>query len=102
MKLTKALLHARDEVFFATTFTFDIAGFDDYLFPKLGAPPLNATILVDADRLNAYYRSAAERDETAAASRAGRHYALRSVHWNGNAFHAKTYVSGTNRAAALR
>ena len=53
MKFTKALLHARDEVFFATTFTFDTAGFDDYLFPKLGAPPLNATVLVDGDRLNA-------------------------------------------------
>ena len=59
MRLTKALLHARDEVFFATTFTLDIAGFDDYLFPKLGAPPLNATVLVDGGRLNAYYRSAA-------------------------------------------
>ena len=101
MRLTKALLHPRDEVFFATTFTIDIAGFDDYLFPKLGAPPLNATVLVDGDRLNAYYRSAAERDETAPASRAGQHYALRPVHWNGNAFHAKTYVSGTKKGGRL-
>jgi hypothetical protein len=101
VRLTKALLHARDEVFFATTFTFDIAGFDDYLFPKLGAPPLNATVLIDDGRLDAYYRSAAERDETAAASRAGQHYALRPVHWNGNAFHAKTYVSGTKKGGRL-
>lgn len=101
MKLTKTLLHPRDEVFFATTFTIDIAGFDDYLFPKLGAPPLNATVLVDSDRLNAYYRSAAERDETAPASRAGQHYALRPVHWNGHAFHAKTYVSGSKKGGRL-
>jgi hypothetical protein len=101
VRLTKDLLHPRDEVFFATTFTIDIAAFDDYLFPKLGAPPLNATVLVDGDRLNAYYRSAAERDETAPASRAGQHYALRPVHWNGHAFHPKTYVSGTKKGGRL-
>src|SRR5262249_56515445 len=50
---------------------------------------------------NAYYRAAAERDETATASRAGQHYALRPVHWSGNAFHPKTYVSGTKKKGRL-
>ena len=38
MRLPDLLFRAPYEAFFATTFTFDQAAFDDYFFPRLGAP----------------------------------------------------------------
>lgn len=101
MKLPDLLFRAPYEAFFATTFTFDQAAFDDYFFPRLGAPPLNAVVLADANRLDDFYRSVAERDAFAEVRRAGHHYLLRPVTWGGHAFHAKTYLSGTRKKGQL-
>jgi hypothetical protein len=35
--------------FFATTYSLELEFFDEYLFRRLGEPPLNATVLTDAD-----------------------------------------------------
>ena len=34
--------------FFATTYSIELEFFDEYLFRRLGEPPLNATVLTDA------------------------------------------------------
>ena len=37
--------------FFATTYTHEFELFDEYLFRRLGEPPVNATVLCDFNRL---------------------------------------------------
>lgn len=46
-----ALFAPRWEVFWAATYNFELELFDEYLFRRLGDPPLNATILVDFEIL---------------------------------------------------
>jgi hypothetical protein len=101
MKLLSQLLHPRDEVLFATTFTFDLLAFNDYMFPQLGSPPINAVVLADADRLEELYRTLAEGDRLADVRRAGQQYLLRPVNWNNKSFHAKTYLTGNRKGGRL-
>lgn len=45
--------------FWATSYSFELEFFDEYLFRRLGDPPLNATLLVDFGRLAKVFASGA-------------------------------------------
>lgn len=77
--------------FWATTYTFELPMFDSFWFPRLGEPPLNATLLVDARRLAATW-AALPVDETWHLQRANRHYLIRGVPVSSGVFHPKTYL----------
>ncbi len=87
-------------VFWATTYTFELPMFDSFWFPRLGEPPLNVTILVDARRLAATW-SLLPPDETSRLQRANRQYLIRGVPVPGGAFHPKTYVFGNGQEGVL-
>lgn len=76
--------------FFATTYSIEPEFFDEYLFRRLGEPPLNATVLTDA---GAHARLWASSDDVARRlRRANRDYLLRPVLFGTGAFHPKTYL----------
>ena len=87
-------------LFWATTYTFEPVFFESFLLPRLGEPPLNATILVDAHK----YAEALQ-DLTADApwrsTRANRDYLIRGVVVTAGAFHPKTYLFGNDRNGRL-
>lgn len=47
MKIARSF-NSRWTSFFATTYSIELEFFDEYLFRRLGEPPLNSTILIDA------------------------------------------------------
>lgn len=87
-------------VFWATTYTFELPMFDSFWFPRLGQPPLNATLLVDARRLAATWASMLP-DESWRLQRANRQYLVRGVFIPGGAFHPKTYLFANGKDGAL-
>lgn len=76
------------EALWATTYTFEPGLFDEFLFRRLGDPPLNVNILVDADRMGRIWEEWA--DQPWRLHRVNRDYLVRSVRWPGGAFHPKT------------
>jgi hypothetical protein len=88
------------EAFWATTYSFEPELFDEFLFRRLGQPPLNATVLADFDRLARLFAEAGS-DPGERSSRANRDYLLRGVSPSGGAFHPKTYFLGNRRAGRL-
>src|SRR5579862_1356502 len=87
------------ECFFATTYTFELELFDEYLFRRLGDPPVNATVLCDFNRL-ADRLAAVGPEDARLLQRANRDYLLRGIHVGG-AFHPKTYFFGNRRRGVL-
>lgn len=86
--------------FFATTYSYEFELFDEYLFRRLGEPPVNATVLCDFNRL-ARRLAGVEPDEASRVlQRANRDYLLRGVAM-GRAFHAKTYFFGNAKGGVL-
>ena len=83
--------------FWATTFTFEVSTFDDFVLPRVGSAPLLATVLVDADRLAEEWARVSERGY---AVRANRHYFVRGIR-GGGAFHAKTILLASEDRARL-
>jgi hypothetical protein len=83
--------------FWATTYEFHPTLFEEYLFRRLGNPPLNANVLVDFDQLAHVFAHVAEDDRLA--RRANRDYLLRGVRMGG-AFHPKTYFFADESATA--
>jgi hypothetical protein len=76
--------------FFATTYSIELEFFDEYLFRRLGEPPLNAVVLSDA---GAHARLWTSSDDPARRlRRANRDYLLRPVLFGTGAFHPKTYL----------
>lgn len=78
--------------FFATTYSMELEFFDEYLFRRLGEPPLNATVLADAGKHARLWTSGD--DQTRRLRRANRDYLLRPVLFGAGAFHPKTYLFG--------
>lgn len=76
--------------FFATTYSIELEFFDEYLFRRLGEPPLNATVLTDAGAHARLWTSGD--DPTRRLRRANRDYLLRPVLFGTGAFHPKTYL----------
>lgn len=76
--------------FWATTYSFDLRLFDQYLLRRLAQNALNAVILVDHSKLAAAWEQLAE-GETYLLRQAGRRYLLRGIQVPG-AFHPKSYL----------
>lgn len=88
MTLTVPHMFSGRAAFWATTYTFDPAFFDEYLFRRLGDPPVNANVLVDARKLGSLWDDWAEQPWRF--KRVNRDYLVRPVRWE-RAFHPKTY-----------
>jgi hypothetical protein len=85
--------------FFATTYSVELELFDQYLFRRLGEPPLNATILSDFDAL-AHGIERLDAEQSGELQRANRDYLLRGV-TAGSSFHPKTYFFGNAKEGVL-
>ena len=85
--------------FFATTYSIELEFFDEYLFRRLGEPPLNATVLTDAGTHARLWISGD--DQTRRLRRANRDYLLRPVLFGTGAFHPKTYLFGNASEGVL-
>jgi hypothetical protein len=85
--------------FWATSYSLELELFDEYLFRRLGEPPLNATLLVDFRRLAASLARLGPEDSRRL-QRANRDYLLRGVPIGGS-FHPKTYFLGSAKEGVL-
>ena len=85
--------------FFATCYSVELELFDQYLFRRLGEPPLNATILCDFDTL-ARRIDRLDLAQPGQLQRANRDYLLRGV-TAGSSFHPKTYFFGNAKEGSL-
>ncbi|MFE0590560.1 hypothetical protein [Micromonospora echinospora] len=84
----------------ATTYSVDLALFNEFLLPRLGEPPLNVVVLADHRRLaTALDRLDADTATTVAA--VNRRWLLRGVRPKGQRFHPKTYLAVTRTRATL-
>ncbi|MDX3354820.1 hypothetical protein PV703_16210 [Streptomyces sp. ME01-24h] len=87
------------EALWATTYTMDLALFNEFLLARLGEPPLNIAVLADHQRLTtSLARIPAERVDTLAP--VNRRWLLRGVRISG-AFHPKSYLAVTGNRATL-
>ena len=68
----------RRRVLWATSYTFDPVFFESFLLPRLGDPPLNATVLIDRHRLADAWQDL-EATSPWRGSRANRDYLVRGV-----------------------
>src|SRR6478752_6685606 len=87
-------------VFWATTYSFELPFFESFLLPRLGEPPLNATLLVDAGQ-HAKALQDLTSDTPWRGARANRDYLLRGVAPTNGAFHPKTYLFANERTGLL-
>src|SRR5205814_8874840 len=98
MKIARSF-NGRWTSFFATTYSIELEFFDEYLFRRLGEPPLNATVLIDAGAHARLWTSGD--DQTRRLRRANRDYLLRPVLFGTGTFHPKTYLLGNVREGVL-
>ena len=84
----------------ATTYNVDLRLFSEFLLPRLGAVPLNATVLAD-DRRLAHSLSRTPPDRLEGLATVNRRWLLRGVRARGPAFHPKSYLSVAGRSATL-
>ena len=97
----EALLGRTVRGFWATTYSFDLKLFDQYLLRRLSPSPLNAVVLADRDKLAAVWDGLHEGQEYLA-RQVGRRYLLRGVAPpGGGAFHPKTYLLARGDHATL-
>ena len=86
--------------FWATSYSLELELFDEYLFRRLGEAPLNATLLVDFDRLARDLREIGIQDSRLL-RRANRDDMLRGIGLGSGAFHPKTYFFGNHKEGVL-
>ncbi len=86
--------------FWATAYQFEPALFEQFLFRRLGDPPLNVTLLLDAEKLAETWARVVD-SERWRLQRVGRHYLVRGVKLGSGSFHAKTYFFGNARDGLL-
>jgi hypothetical protein len=99
MRITSIFTN-RWTVFWATTYTVEFGMFDEFWLPRLGEPPVNATILVDFDRLAEAW-SSIEGHDAWRVKRVNRDYLVRGVRIGRGSFHPKTYFFGGQRDGVL-
>lgn len=87
-------------IFWATTYTFEIAFFEGFLLPRLGDPPLNATLMVDRDG-HANALQGIGPDTPWRGARANRDYLIRGVAPTNGVFHPKTYFFADEKTGVL-
>src|SRR2546423_6367221 len=85
--------------FFATTYSIELEFFDEYLFRRLGDPPLSATILADAGSHARLWTTGG--DALRRLRPANRDYLLRPVLFGSGTFHPKSYFLGNANARIL-
>src|SRR5262249_39552467 len=90
----------RWSVFWGTSFEFEHRLFDQYWFPRLGEPPLNATLLIDGGQLAKTWSDLPVGEEWRL-RRVNRDYLVRGVHAFRGAFHPKTYFFGNQHEGIL-
>jgi hypothetical protein len=95
-----ATFDKRWRVFWATSYTFDPVFFESFLLPRLGDPPLNATVLIDRHCLADAWQDLEATSPWRA--RANRDYLVRGVGPTQGAFHPKTYLVADERAGVLK
>jgi hypothetical protein len=86
--------------FWATSYSLELELFDEYLFRRLGEPPLNATLLIDFDRLSRDLQTIGVQDSRLL-RRANRDYMLRGISLGSGTFHPKTYFFGNQKEGVL-
>lgn len=84
----------------ATSYQFEPQFFEQFLFRRLGDPPLNVTLLLDADELAKTWATMAGGDQWRL-QRVGRDYLVRGVKPGSGRFHAKTYFFANDRDGFL-
>lgn len=85
--------------FWATTFNIDLAFFNEYLFRRLGEPPLNAVVIADQECLDHTLERSLDRLDLL--STVNRRWLLRGVRLGHGRFHPKSYLTVTGRFATL-
>lgn len=83
--------------FWATTFTFDVSTFEDFVLPRLASGPIAATVLADARRLSHEWDRLATDGRSV---RANRDYLVRGIDVGGS-FHPKTILLAREGRAVL-
>jgi hypothetical protein len=87
--------------FWATSYSFDLQLFDQYLLRRLAQNALNAVILIDHNKLASAWEQLAEGDAYLL-RQAGRRYLLRGIRLQGGgAFHPKSYLLTRRDGATL-
>jgi hypothetical protein len=85
----------------ATSYSFGLRLFDQYVLRMVSQSPLNAVVLADQEKLAQVWRNLPESDEYLA-KRVGRRYLLRGMRpAGGGAFHPKTYLFARADGATL-
>lgn len=95
-----SLFSQRWDVFWGTTYSFELELFDEYLFRRLGDPPLNATVLVDFTTLARTW-DAIQPGEEWRVQRVNRLYLVRSAGSSQGRFHPKTYFFANAKEGSL-
>lgn len=98
MKIARSF-NGRWTSFFATTYSIELEFFDEYLFRRLGDPPLSATVLADAGSHARLWTTGG--DALRRLRRVNRDYLLRPVLLGSGAFHPKTYLLGNAEEGVL-
>ncbi len=83
-----------------STFTVGVVEMEDYLLNQLGEPPIEVTVLADADRLQRQFLELVDSEQVERLSRVGAQYVLRGIR-AGQRFHPKTYFFGNAKRGAL-
>ena len=94
------LFTSRRSYFWATSYQFEPSLFEQFLFRRLGDPPLNVTLLLDAEKLAETWAAMVKGDQWRL-QRVGRDYLVRGVKLGSGSFHAKTYFFGNDRDGLL-
>jgi hypothetical protein len=87
-------------VFWGTTYSFELELFDEYLFRRLGDPPLNATLLVDFATLARTWAGIQPGEEWRV-QQVNRQYLVRPAGTSHGRFHPKTYFFANDKEATL-
>ena len=95
-----SLFAPRWDVFWCTTFSFELEFFDEYLFRRLGDPPLNATVLVDFATLARAWGAIGPEDEWRV-RRVNQLYLVRGAGRPQGRFHPKTYFFANSKEGTL-
>src|SRR5690348_14291068 len=82
----------------ATTYSFNLKLFDQYVMRRIAATMLNAVAFVDQRKLASVW-SNLDPGDVYLARQAGSRYLLRGIDGGGGAFHPKTYLFGRAQSA---
>lgn len=95
-----SLFTPRWDIFWGTTYSFELEFFDEYLFRRLGDPPLNATLLVDFATLARTWEGIQQGEEWRV-QRVNRLYLVRAANRSQGRFHPKTYFFANSKEGTL-